>query len=248
MDPGFQANRNKVFKLVKRTKCPIVQYIVASCILILSSASLAQLLPPHEVQAISHEILANRTQNAELLKAYSWKQRTEVIQSGEVKTTKLELVRFNSEGKEQRTVLAHEKPEQKKRIAGVIQKRKIEKLKEWGEGVKALLIKYTLQDTASLQNFLSKVSIRSATVPGQLALTSLGLVQTGDSMTVTVDQARYELVRAEVFTHYENEAAIVEVTYGILPSGLSYVREMTLEISAKSIRVRVENFDYNQNP
>ena len=79
-----------------------------------SERSQAQAPGTENLQSVSEKIIQGRASNLQALKEFSWNQRTEVIKDGEVMSTKLELVRYDSSGNEQRSTLSEKKPEQKK--------------------------------------------------------------------------------------------------------------------------------------
>ena len=200
-----------------------------------------------DLQAISEKIMQGRNSNLQALKVYSWNQSTEVVKGGEVMTTKLELVRHDSQGNEQRSTLTQELPEQKKRIAGRVQKKKMGEMKEWGESVKSLLVRYSLPDLASLNDFLAKASIQSTENPGQIVLNANNVVQPGDRMTMQVNKEDKKILSTEVFTSHEGDAVHLEITHGQLPEGIAYTRGMKLSINAKELQLKVENFNYNRD-
>lgn len=202
---------------------------------------------PENLQSVAEKILQNRKRNRQELMAYSWNQRTEVVKDGEVISTKLELVRLDSSGYEQRSILAQTKPEQKKRIAGRVQKKKIGEMKAWGENVKSLLMQYTLPDVASLNNFLSKASINSTEEPGQTLLVSNNVIQPGDQMSMYINARDKKVQKTRVFSSHEKDSLYLEIIHGQLPEGINYIKEMKLDISTKGVQLKVENFNYNNN-
>jgi len=209
--------------------------------------SQAQAPGVENLQSVSEKVIQGRKSNLQALKAYSWNQRTEVVKDGEVMTTRLELVRYDSSGNEQRTTLDQKLPKQKKRIAGRVQKKKMGEMKEWGENVKSLLMKYTLPDHASLNGFLSKASINPAEEPGQTVLTSNNVIQSGDRMTMYLNDKDKKIQKTQVFTNYQSDSVYVEINHGQLPEGINYIKEMKLDISTKEIQLKVENFNYIRN-
>lgn len=224
--------------------------LISVCLLgcmIEPASSQAQTPGAESLQSVSEKIIQSRSRNLQALKAYSWNQRTEVVKDGEVMTTKLELVRYDSSGYEQRTTLDQKLPKQKKRIAGRIQQKKMGEMKEWGENVKSLLMKYTLPDLASLNNFLAKASINPTEEPGQTVLTSNNVIQSGDRMTMYINEKDKKILKTQVFTSYETDSVYVEITHGQLPEGINYIKEMKLDISTKEIQLKVENFNYIRN-
>ena len=199
------------------------------------------------LQDISEKIILNRNNNRQLLNEYSWNQRTEIAQEGEVIVTRLELVRYDSSGYEQRSVLNQKAPEKKKRIAGRIQNKKMGEMKEWGDNIKSLLMQYTLPDPSSLIGFLDKANIKSTEEPGQIMLTSNNVIRSGDRMTIYINKNDKKIQKTEVFTRHEADSVYLEILHGQLPEGLNYIKEMNLDISTKEIRLKVENFNYNRS-
>lgn len=223
---------------------------IAACALICLSgpgASQAQTPDAEDLQAVSEKILQGRKDNLQALQSYSWNQRTEVVKDGEVMSTKLELVRYDSNGNEQRSTLSEQKPKQKKRIAGRIQKKKMGEMQEWGESVKSFLMQYTLPDLASLNNFLGKASLGPSQVPGQMELNALNVIQSGDRMTMYVSQEDKKVRNIEVFTNHDGDSVYLETNHGHLDAGIGYTREMRLTITAKGLELKVENFNYNSD-
>ena len=224
--------------------------LVSMCLLgsvIWPVTSAAQAPGMEGLQSVAEKILQNRLHNMQALKAYSWNQRTEVIKDGEVMSTKLELVRYDSHGQEQRSTLTEQKPKQKKRIAGRVQKNKMGEMQKWGASVKSLLMQYTLPDVAALNNFLGKARINPTDEPGQTMLSSNNVIQSGDRMTMYINKQDKKVQKTTVFTNYENDSVFVEINQGQLPEGINYIKEMKLDVSTKEIQLKVENFNYILN-
>ncbi len=199
------------------------------------------------LQDISEKIILDRNINLRLQSEYSWNQRTEIAKEGEVIITRLELVRYDSNGDEQRSILNQKTPERKKRIAGRIQKKKMKEMNEWGDNIKSLLMQYTLPDLSGLISFLDKASIKSTEEPGQIMLTSNNVIQSGDRMTIYINKNDKSIQKTEVFTRHEADSVHLEILHGHLPAGLNYIKEMNLDISTREIRLKVENFNYNRS-
>jgi hypothetical protein len=235
----------RIYKMSKRSLFFISICLLASMIWPVTSA--AQAPGMEGLQSVAEKILQNRQRNMQALKAYSWNQRTEVIKDGEVMSTKLELVRYDSNGYEQRSTLTEQKPKQKKRIAGRVQKKKMGEMQEWGANVKSLLMQYTLPDVASLNNFLGKASINPTDEPGQTMLNSNNVIQPGDRMTMYINERDKKVQKTTVFTNYEKDSVLVEIIHGQLPESINYIKEMKLDISTKEIQLKVENFNYIRN-
>jgi hypothetical protein len=224
--------------------------LITACLLVYLMMPLsvqAQAPAMEGLQSVSEKIMQNRSRGQQALRAYSWNQRTEVVKDGEVMSTKLELVRYDSSGNEQRTTLDEKKPKQKKRIAGRIQKKKMGEMQAWGKKVKSLLMKYTLPDAASLDNFLGKASINPTQVHGQILLVSNNVIQPGDQMSMDINEIDKKVLNTRVFTNYEQDSVYLEITHGQLPEGINHIKEMTLKISTKEIELKVENFNYIRN-
>jgi len=198
-------------------------------------------------QAIAEKIVKARGENLRALKEYSWNQSTEIRKDGEIISTKLELVRYDSVGKEQRSTLSQIQPEQKKRIAGRVQKKKMGEMQAWGEEIKALLLQYSLPDIASLNNFLSKTSPQSSEVSGQIVLNARNVIQQGDRITMHVRGKDKQIEKTEVFTSHEMDPVHLEISHGRLPDGINYIKSLSLSIRSKGLGMTVENFNYNRD-
>lgn len=225
-------------------------FFITACLLgyMLEPATIhAQTTVTENLQAVSEKVIEVRNSNLQALKDYSWNQRTEVMKDGEIMSTRLELVRYDGDGKEQRSILTETKPEQKKRIAGRVQKKKMGEMQEWGEGVNSFMVQYALPNAASLSDFLGKASIKPTEISGQIMLNSNNVVQPGDRMTMYVDKVDKRILNTQVFTNYGQDPVYLEITHGQLPEGIVYTREMKLEINTKGLQLTVENFNYNQN-
>jgi len=231
---------------MKRTLFLFITTCVLAC-LVMPATSLAQAPEPESLQSVSEKIVQARASNLQALRDYSWNQRTEVVKDGEVMSTKLELVRYDSNGQEQRSTLTEKKPEQKKRIAGRVQKKKMAEMQQWGEGIKSFLMQYSLPDIDSLNNFLGKASIKSSQIPGQIVLNANNVIQPGDRMSMQVRQQDKKIEETEVFTNHEGDAVYLDITHGQLPESIVYTKELTLTISTKELQLKVENFNYNRN-
>lgn len=227
---------------------PVLPTAVLAIFVVTSGPLCAQAqFTEQELLSMAEEITLARAQNQQALREFSWNQRTELKKEGEVTSTRLELVRYGVNGQEQRTVLNESKPKEKKRIAGRIQAKKIAEMKEWGEAVKAMIMRYTLNDTESLANFLSKASYGLGQEAAVLSLNARNIVQQGDRMEVIVDRYNHQILSAEVYTSYEMDPLFLEIFHGRLPDGLSYIRNMELIAASKDLELLVENFNYIRN-
>src|SRR5512140_2147834 len=77
--------------------------LVAAGLAVLAAAPAIVAQAPN--QALAASIVATRQKNAALMKQYSWNCRMEVIENGQIKDTRIDLVNFGPGGNPQYTLL-----------------------------------------------------------------------------------------------------------------------------------------------
>ena len=98
-----------------------------------------------------------RQANAALMRQYSWTSRTEVIDQGQVKDTRIDTVNYGPDGQLQRTVLNDQSAPLpfgflRRRIASAER----QKVEEYLMGLRGLLEQYTLPTAGKVQEFMNR--------------------------------------------------------------------------------------------
>jgi hypothetical protein len=200
-------------------------------------------------QALAASIVAARQKNAALMKQYSWNCRIEVIENGQVKDTRIDLVNFGPEGNLQYTLLNDQSSALPR---GFLRRRLAEKerqrMDQYFKDIRALLNEYTLPTSTSVGTFLATATIQAPDANGLLQITGGSVVKPGDTLSLWASAPGGQIHRMKAMTFYEGDDVTVSASFQTLSSGLSYMAYATVSIPAQSITVQVQNFDYvNQN-
>jgi hypothetical protein len=193
------------------------------------------------------KITAARQANAAAMQQYTWDQRTEVLEDGVVKDTRVELVNWVN-GQYQKSLVSDQGPSLprfglRKRIAEEKQK----EMKEYASGLKSLLQQYTLGTSPQLLAFYDKAQVSGPDASGLLALSGGSVISPGDSMTVWINTATHKAQKVFIATNYQGNPVTMNATFNTLASGLSYMNYADIQIPAKPLELQVSNFNYNRN-
>jgi hypothetical protein len=192
-------------------------------------------------EMLAEKISQDRAENALKTMNYSWTKRTEVKVKGEVKSTTTELVRYTVDGELQTTPISQEQAKKPKGVRGKIAKKKGAEMKDWMAELGQLLKQYSLPTPESLAGFLDEAAV--APDGDNKKLVALGVVRTGDTMTMWVD-ADSGLTRTEVTTEHDGAAVQMSTDHATTPDGLNYVARTVIKVPEKEVEMTVENFSY----
>ncbi len=188
----------------------------------------------------------NSKRNAVELRLYSWKMRTEVTVEGEPKSLQLYQMRFDLDGRPQKTPISGEQVE-KKRARGPVRKRvkKViaSKAKEYIAKVSDLVNSYTHPSANTMLDFFNKATF-TPTSGGLVEVRGSGFLQPGDSATFRIDPTTQTARTFSFRTTMDGDPVNGQVDFRTLQSGPSYPAKTTISLPGKSLRAVVENFDY----
>ena len=196
---------------------------------------------------IAQKVTAARKANAAATQQYTWDQRTEVLEDGTVKDTRVEMVNWVN-GQYQKSLVSDQGPSLprfglRKRIAEAKQK----EMKEYASGLKALLQQYTLDSSPQLLAFYDKAQVSGPDAAGLLALSGGSVVTPGDSMTLWINASTHKAARAFIATNYQGNPVTMNATFNTLAAGVTYMNYADIHIPAKQLELQVSNFNYNRN-
>lgn len=196
---------------------------------------------------IAAKVTQTRQANAVAMQQYTWDQRTEVLEDGVVKDTRVEMVNWVN-GQYQKSQVSDVGPSLprfglRKRVAEEKQK----EMKEYAAGLKALLQQYTLDTSPQLLAFFDKAQVSGPDATGLLALSGGSVVSPGDSMTLWVNAATHKAQKVFIATTYQGSPVTMNATFNTLAAGLSYMNYADIQIPAKTLELQVSNFNYNRN-
>ena len=201
--------------------------------------------PPSKA-LLATEINDGRKHNAAQMRNYSWNTRTEVKMDGEVKSVKVELVRFTPEGELQKAMVSDSSAGAKKPrgIRGKVASKKKKGMQEWAAELGKLLQQYSLPTSGSILDFLDSATVERT---GQMVnLVGNNVIQQGDHMAILVDAGSKQLKIIEVKTSLEGDAVNVQIISENLDDGLSYTARQVVKVPARKVELIVENYDFRR--
>ncbi|MDJ0840866.1 MAG: hypothetical protein QNK37_30420 [Acidobacteriota bacterium] len=197
--------------------------------------------------AIAVDISKAQKQNARALTQYSWKNRVEVRKDGKSKSTKLYQMRFDLDGKLQKTQIGGPDAQSSKRkqrgVRGRIKEKKKEKAKDFGEELVKLVTAYTRPSTGKLVDFFEKGSFASGS-DNTVKISTGNYIKQGDRATMWVDKADKQMRKLEFTSVLDGKKVSGKVDYRTISGGPTYSARSTVTLPEKNLEVIVENFDY----
>jgi hypothetical protein len=197
--------------------------------------------------------------NAAALRQYTWKTRTEIKMKGESKSVKLEQVRYDLDGKLEKTPIdgspappAQEEAAKRGRRGGKLKEKVIEKKKdEFAELLKnlgQLVASYAHMPPDKMQAFAANATLtpNQGDQKDQLLIQGKNVLQAGDTMSVWVDPKSYLFRGVEIQTSFEEKPVHFKGDFQPLTSGPTYPARLVLEYPDKEVELIVENYDYQK--
>jgi hypothetical protein len=220
---------------------------VVAALLVFASVGLAQV----KNEALANQIIQARQKNAALLKQYVWNSNTVFMENGETKDTRIDQVMYGPDGNLQRIVLNNEGSHMPRGfLRRAIAENKKTQMEEYLTRLHTLLDQYTLPSAGALINFISQSNITTGTAPDGtpiLTMTGNGVVNPGDTLSMTVNPTNFATRRMEINTSYNGDPVTVTATFRTMPSGLTHVQYATVEVPDKGITLQIHNYDYVPN-
>ena len=191
------------------------------------------------------KIAEARKTNATLMRQYTWNSRTEIIDQGQVKDTRIELVQYAPDGQLQRSLLNDQSsPLPHGFLRHAIAENEKKKMEEYLKGLQSLLEQYTLSTTGKILDFIVSARLMGPDTSGSYSMTGSNVVLPGDSLTIWVDLLTRHTRRIQVNTFFQGNPVQLNATFSTLPSGLNYVAYAEATVPAQQLSVQIQNFSY----
>jgi len=200
-------------------------------------------------EGLANQIIAARQRNATLMKQYSWNCRTEILENGTAKDTRIDTVTWGPDGQPQHTQLNDQSnPLPRGFVRRRIAEQEREQTEKYLKDLRTFLHQYTLPTAGAMINFISTTTIPAPGAGGLLQLSGAGVVVPGDTLSVTVYAPTEETRRMSIMTFFQGDEVTVTVTFKTLNNGLNYPAYIQMNIADKNLSVLIQNYDYiNQN-
>lgn len=193
------------------------------------------------------QITEARKANAALMRQYTWNARSEIIEGGEVKDIRIELVNYSPDGQLQRSLV---NDQESRMPIGFLRRAIVEAKKEHLEkyltGLRGLIEQYTLPTTGKILDFMNQATTSGPDAGGLFQMSGNSVVVAGDNFTVWTDARTRQTRRVQVTTFFQGDMVNLNATFETIPSGLNYMSYAEANVGAKQLSVQVQNFNYSR--
>lgn len=192
----------------------------------------------------------SRQQNAQALRQYIWKSRVEIQKEGETKRVQVSLLRYDLNGKLQKTPLAST-PEQQlptRGIRGRIAQKKKENFMESLDSLSTLAKSYSELSADEMQRFMAGANVIPEMSQQQklFRIEGKGIHQRDDSMTLWIDAVTHRMRKVEVHTSLDGKPVKIVSDFKDIPKGPTYMARSVVDYPSKELTLIIENFDYER--
>jgi hypothetical protein len=192
--------------------------------------------------------------NQAALRQYSWKNRTELIVDGETRQVRLEQVRYDIDGRLQKTVIgggqAAMESEAGRRGGGPLKTRIVTRKKaefrEMLAELAALADSYAHPPADRMQAFATRAVMTEGQgiETGSARIHGRDLMAAGDEMTIWIEPATFALRRIEIAASHEGHPVRITTDYRNIESGPTYPARSIVRDPEEHVEIVIETFDY----
>jgi hypothetical protein len=203
------------------------------------------------------EFVQAQQTNAAALREYTWKSRTELSLKGDVKSVTLEQVRYDLDGRRQKTRIggSPESPAapaprfgplapQGGPVRRIVAAKKKAEFEDLLRDLSALAESYAHPSLETLHAFGRQAAHTKTIEAGLVRVQSRNLVVSGDSMIVWIDPLTSMIRRTEITTTLEGQRVEVAADHRSLSNGLTYQARTLLRYPHKQMALTIETYDY----
>jgi hypothetical protein len=202
---------------------------------------------PSANAGLAAQITEARKANAALMRQYTWNSRTDVIEQGQTKDTRIELVNYTPDGMLVRSILNDQgAPLPLGFLRRAVAEDEKKKMEAYLAGLRGLLDQYTQPTEGKILDFLNQATTNGPDAAGLFEMTGRNVVVPGDSLAVWTDARTRHTRKLQIGTTYQGDAVAVRATCQTLQSGLTYIAYTDVTVAAKQLDVRIQNFDYTR--
>lgn len=229
---------------------PLVMVVVWT-VSVLSAASGTAQAPATPDQMVA-TLKQNLEESQKRLRQYEWVETTVISLKGEEKARKQQRAYYGADGTLTKTPIGEPKPAAAPagrggrggRLKAKVVENKKDEMQDYLERAVKLIHQYVPPNPAQVQKAkdAGKMVVRPPQ-QGKVRVEFPDFVQPSDLLAIDVDAAAARLAAVSVATYLEKreDAVTLDVQYGTLADGTSYVAATTLDAKAKNIRVVITN-------
>ena len=234
-----------------------VLLLAAVAIVQMHTAGLREPLLAQAAPSMDERVAALKTslqENQARLRKFEWIETTIISLKGEEKARQQKRCYYGADGKVQKLPIEAQPKQQAQqgggggrgggRLKKKIVENKKDEMQDYMERAGELIQMYLPPNPAQIQQ--AKDAGKVALKPqdgGRVRLEFAGYLQAGDSLAIDVDGAKNQLSAIALATYLgtPEDPVTLDVKFGSLTDGTSYVAQTTLDAKAKNIRVVVQN-------
>ncbi len=185
-------------------------------------------------------------QNAQALRQYSWKSRSQVRKDGELKSTKVFMTRYAADGTQVQMLVEEDSAKLPKfGLRGLLAKKKKEEAGKLIEALQKLAKSYGELPPAKMQEFMGKATVRLE--QNMLRLEATDVLQPNDSMIVWLDATTRRQRRIEIVSSYDAKPVRIVSEFKDLPAGPTYMARSVVDYPREELTLTVDNFDHERD-
>lgn len=201
--------------------------------------------------AQQREFVDAQRANADALRSYTWKSRTELKLEGEVVNVRLEQIRYDFDGRLQKTQIGGSTASAESGgRGGPLRKRVVARKKDEFQDLMgdlaALAGSYAQLPPDALRAFAARATITmgQGIDGGALRVQGRGVLSPTDEMVILIDPMTLMIRRVDVTTALEGKPVFITADYRSLENGLTYQTRSLLRYPDKRLDVTIENFEH----
>ncbi len=189
-----------------------------------------------------------RKANGLLMHQYTWNSRTELLEEGQIKDNRIELVNYGPDGQLQRSLLNDSSaPLPRGFLRRGIAEQKKKEMEEYLTGLRSLLDQYTLSTVGKVLDFMNQAVTTGPDASGLIEMTGTNVVVPGDNFSIWTHVTTRHTRKVQANTLYQGNVVELTATFHTLASGLNYVAYAEVTIPAKQMSIQVQNFNYQRS-
>lgn len=224
-----------------------VRYFTSLMLLILSALAVAAY-----GQLSGGDFAASVAENSKKLKQYTYLQKTEVFLKGELRTTKLATVHFDTVTGEKivvpmNTPDAQDQPAEGRR--GRLRERIVEKkkdeMKEYVERLVGLMHQYLPPNPDKIKAAIPRAQI-TPPAGGDAKIAISDYLKPGDTLSFSVNPDSKKLDQIAIQSSLDSDPVAFQVGFAHLPDGTNYPSTTSIKSEAKGLEIRVTTSDYHK--
>jgi hypothetical protein len=199
-----------------------------------------------EVAAVRAEVARSNL----ALRQYTWREHTEVLVKGDVKSSDALTCRFDRSGELIKTPISAE--EEKRAPSGTSKRPMVRKkadMQDYIERAVSRIHKYVPPKPEQIQYLLENgFASLGQSEAGKSELRFTNYFERGDSLVFTYDSASKTLLRANIASTLGNpkDPVTLEVAFESLPDGVNHVASATLNAPSRKVQVKTRNVMYQK--